>query len=81
MELKDLPPNASYQERESAFKKLLTAFNKAVGQAEILKDYREHEEYEKPSDKKRRTKRQNEIARLKTKLKENFPKSRGKTER
>jgi ribosomal protein S21 len=83
VELKDLPPNASYQERESAFKKLLNAFRKEVGRAEIMKDYKEHQQYEKPSVKKRRTLRQNEINRLKTKLKENFPEENrsSKTER
>lgn len=73
VELKDLPPNASYQDRDIAFKKLMTAFKKAVGEAGILNTYRQHEAYEKPGEKERRKRRQAESARLKAKLKENFP--------
>jgi ribosomal protein S21 len=51
----------------------MTAFKKAVGEAGILNTYRQHEAYEKPGEKRAAQRRQAESARLKAKLKENFP--------
>ena len=77
VELKDLPSNSSYQDRDIAFRKLMTAFKKAVSEAGILNAYRQHEVYEKPGERRRRKNRQAESTRLKAKLKENFPRKGG----
>ena len=81
VELRDLPPNPSWYEREIAFKKMFTAFKKNVADAGILHQYKQHEFYESPSEKRRRKKKESDNQRLKAKLRENFPerrKSKGK---
>jgi ribosomal protein S21 len=75
-ELRDLPHNASYQEREIAFRKMFTAFKKQCTEAGILHQYKQHEYYESPGEKNRRKKRESEVQRLKNKLRENFPERR-----
>jgi ribosomal protein S21 len=76
VELRDLPHNPSWYEREVAFKKMFTAFKKAVAEAGILHDYKQREYYETPGEEKRRKKREAENVRLKEKLRENFPERR-----
>lgn len=75
-ELRDLPGNASYQDREYAFRKMFTAFKKACTEAGVLHHYKQHEYYESPGEKKRRKKRESDVQRLKAKLRENFPERR-----
>ena len=77
VELRDLPPNASWQEREVAFKKMFTIFKKQVAEAGILRTLKQHECYESPGEKKRRKKKESANQRLKAKLRESFP-ERGK---
>jgi ribosomal protein S21 len=72
-ELKDLPYNASYDERWSAFKKMLSAFNKSCSANGVQHEHKKHEHYESPGEKKRRKSRESDVNRLKSKLKENFP--------
>lgn len=71
--LRDLPPTASREDREMAFRKMHTAFKKAVTEAGVLHQYKQHEYYESPSEKKRRQKRESDLQKLKAKLRENFP--------
>lgn len=73
---RDLPPNASFQDREAAFRKLFSAFKKAVANAGILHDYKKYEYYESPGQKRRRKKKAFELQQLKAKLWENFPEKR-----
>jgi ribosomal protein S21 len=73
VEARDLHPNCSSYEREIAFKRLFATFKKAVTDAGILHDYKEHEFYESEGRKKRKKKREAEVQRLKFKLRENFP--------
>lgn len=73
VELRDLPSNPSWYEREIAFKKMFTAFKKAVAEAGILHDYKEREYYETEGQLRRRKRREAENQRLKEKLRENFP--------
>ena len=73
VDLRDLPPNPSWYEREMAFKKMFTAFKKAVADAGILHDYKEREHYETPGQLRRRKRREAENQRMKDKLRENFP--------
>ena len=73
VELRDLPPNPSWYEREIAFKKMFSAFKKAVAEAGILHAYKEREFYETPGQQRRRKRREADNQRLKEKLRENFP--------
>jgi ribosomal protein S21 len=79
--MRDLPHNASRQDKEIAFKKLLSAFNKAVAEARVLHEYKKHEYYESPSEKRRRKKRESELQKLRAKLSENFPEKRMKSDK
>lgn len=76
VELRDLPPHASRQEREIAFKKMFSIFKKQVAEAGILQQYKQHEFYESPGEKRRRKKKEQKQAVLKAKLRENFPERR-----
>lgn len=73
VELRNLPPTASREDREMAFRKMHTAFKKAVTEAGVLHQYKQHEFYESPSEKKRRQKRESDLQKLKAKLRESFP--------
>lgn len=73
VELRDMHPNCSRDERETAFRRMFATFKKAVTDAGVLHDYKEHEFYESESKKKRKKKRDAELQRLKMKLRENFP--------
>jgi ribosomal protein S21 len=61
-----------YDDRESAFKKMFTAFKKKCSDAGIMHAYKQHQHHESKSRKRRRKRRESEIQRLKTKLRENF---------
>lgn len=74
--MRDLPANASSFEREMAAKKLRIAFKRVVDDAGILHDYKLHENYESPGEKKRRKKKESRQFRLKNKLRENFAEKR-----
>ena len=74
--LRDLPANASWQDREFAFNKMKSAFKKAVDDAGILRKCREREYYESPGEKRRRKKKESVQNVLKEKLRENFPERR-----
>jgi ribosomal protein S21 len=74
---KDLPPNASSQDREYAFKRMFSIFKKAVVEAGILQEYKKREFYESPGEKRRRKKKEQRNQLLKSKLRENFPERYG----
>lgn len=74
--LRDLHPNASYSDREYAFKKMLSAFNKAVADAGIIHECKKREFYESPGEKRRRKKKESKQNILKEKMRENFPRKR-----
>jgi ribosomal protein S21 len=76
VEIRDLPPNASWYEKEMAFKKMFAIFRKSVADAGILHDYKKHEYYESRGEKNRRKNKEAAIQRLKAKLRENFPERR-----
>jgi ribosomal protein S21 len=76
VELRDLPMNPSWYEKEIAFKKMFTAFKKQVAEAGILHDFKKREYYETPGQIRRRKSREAENVRLKEKLRENFPERR-----
>jgi ribosomal protein S21 len=63
---------SSHEDREIAFRKMFAVFKKMVTDSGIMHSYKEHETYESKSIRKRRKKREAEIARLKAKLRENL---------
>lgn len=76
VELRDLPHDASWQEKDVAFKKMFTIFKKQVAEAGILQQCKKYEFYESPGEKKRRKKKESHNAFLKAKLRESFPERR-----
>jgi small subunit ribosomal protein S21 len=70
--LKDLPPNASYYEREKAFRTMLATFKKQVNESGILSEFKERQYYESPSEKRKRKTKQAEIERQKEKIRSHF---------
>lgn len=76
VELRDLPHDASWQEKDVAFKKMFTIFKKQVAEAGILQQCKKYEFYESPGEKKRRKKKESHNAFLKDKLRESFPERR-----
>lgn len=77
MELRDVPGNPSYQDRQFAFVKMFAVFKKKCAEAGILHQYKQHEFYESRGEKNRRKKREAESLLLKAKMRESFP-ERGK---
>lgn len=75
--IRDLHSDASYQEKDLAFKRMFSVFKKQVAEAGILRLYKVHEFYESPGEKRRRKRKEAENQRLKAKLRENFPERRG----
>ena len=72
VELKELPPNASYYEREKAFKTMFSIFKKQVNELGILSEYKERQYYESPSEKRKRKKKASQIERQKETIRSNF---------
>lgn len=72
VELKDLPSNASYYEREKAFKTMFANFKRQVNELGILSEYKERQYYESPSEKRKRKKKEAEIERQKETLRSHF---------
>ena len=50
VDLKELSPNASYDERDRAFKIMFANFKKQVNEAGILSEYKQRQYYESPSE-------------------------------
>lgn len=72
VEARNYNPHAGQDERERNFKGLFIAFKKACAENGIMRDYKRHENYEKPGEKKRRKKRESRLALLKAKLRSSF---------
>lgn len=72
VELKDLPPNVSYYERERAFRTMLSMFKRQVNELGILSEYKERQYYESPGEKKKRKKKEAEIERQKERIRSHF---------
>ena len=70
--MKDLPSNASYYEKERAFKTMLSIFKRQVNELGILSEYKERQYYESPSAKRKRKKKEAEIERRKEKIRSHF---------
>lgn len=72
VELKDLPPNASYYDREKAFKTMLSIFKRQVNELGILSEWKERQYYESPSEKRKRKRKEAEAERQKEKIRSYF---------
>jgi ribosomal protein S21 len=72
VELKDLPPNASFYERERAFRTMLSTFKRQVNEFGILSEFKERQYYESPSVKKKRKRKEAQIERQKEKIRSHF---------
>lgn len=72
VELKDLPPNPSRDERDRAFKNMLAIFKKQVNDAKILPEYKQRQYYESPSEKRKRKKKEAEVELQKEKIRGHF---------
>jgi ribosomal protein S21 len=72
VQLKDLPHNASYYDRERAFKTMLSVFKRQVNELGILSEYKERQYYESPSAKKKRKRKEAESERQKEKIRSHF---------
>lgn len=72
VEIKDLPPNASYYEREKAFKTMLSIFKRQVNELGIISEWKEKQYYESPSAKKKRKRKEAEIERQKERIRTHF---------
>jgi len=73
VEMRDRHSNCSREEREMAFRRMFATFKRAVTDAGILHDHKEHECFESKRRKKRKKSRESELQRLKLKIRENFP--------
>lgn len=72
VDLKELSPNASYDERDRAFKIMFANFKKQVNEAGILSEYKQRQYYESPSEKRKRKKKESEIENQKEKIRGHF---------
>ena len=72
VDLKELPPNASYDERDRAFKIMFANFKKQVNDAGILSEYKQRQYYESPSEKRKRKMKESEIENQKEKIRGHF---------
>lgn len=72
VEIKELPPGASYEERDRAFKNMLSIFKRQVNEAGILSEWKQRQYYESPSEKRKRKKKESEIEMQKEKIRGHF---------
>lgn len=72
VELRDLPPNPSYEERDRAFKNLLSAFKRQVNESGILTEYKQRQYYESPSEKRKRKMKEARVEIQKEKIRGHF---------
>jgi small subunit ribosomal protein S21 len=72
VELKDLPSNASYYDKERAFKTMLSIFKRQVNELGILSEWKERQYYESPSVKKKRKMKEAAIERQKDRIRSHF---------
>ena len=72
VEIKDLPPNASYYDRERAFKTMLSFFKRQVNELGIISTWKEKQYYESPGEKRKRKRKEAELERQKERLRSHF---------
>lgn len=72
VEARELRANASQDEKDRAFRTLHSIFKRRVTEAGILADWKRHQFYESPSEKRRRKRKESIVNRHKEKLRERF---------
>ena len=72
VEVKELSPNASYDERDRAFKMMLANFKKQVNDAGILSEYKQRQYYESPREKRKRKLKESALEVQKEKIRGHF---------
>jgi len=72
VEMRDLPPNPSREERERAFKNMLAAFKRQVNESGILSEYKQRQYYESPSEKRKRKAKESQLEVQKEKIRGRF---------
>jgi len=72
VELKDLPPNPSRDERDRAFRNMLAVFKRQVNEAGIIAEYKQRQYYESPSEKRKRKIKEAELESQKEKIRSRF---------
>lgn len=77
-EMKGISYNATQQERDHAFKILLTVFKRRCNDYGIMKSYKEHETFEKGPQKERRKRKEAAIRRQKDEMLQRSRKAKGK---
>lgn len=63
--LRKIHPNASKEEQEKAFKHMHAAFKRQVNESGILSEFKRKQYFESKGEKKRRLRKESELARLK----------------
>ena len=72
VQMRDLPPNPSREERERAFKNMLAAFKRQVNESGILSEYKQRQYYESPSEKRKRKAKESQSEVQKEKIRGRF---------
>lgn len=72
VDLKDLPSNASYYDRDRAFRTMLSIFKRQVNELGILSQWKQKQYYESPSEKKKRKSKEADIERQKERVRSHF---------
>jgi ribosomal protein S21 len=74
VEARELRPNASNEEKERSFRTLHSIFKRQVNKSGILSEWKRHQFYESPSEKRRRKRKEAIINNHKEKLRDRFGK-------
>jgi ribosomal protein S21 len=72
VELKDLPANASFYDKERAFRTMLSIFKRQVNETGILSQWKEKQYYESPGEKRKRKRKESEVERQKERIRSHF---------
>jgi ribosomal protein S21 len=72
VELKNLSENPSYEERDRAFRNMLSLFKKLVNDSGIINEYKQRQFYESPSEKRKRKRKESELELMKEKIRGHF---------
>lgn len=81
VELRELPSNPSHEERDRAFKILLSNFKRAVNDSGILTEYKQRQYYESPSEKRKRKAKEAQLESQKEKIRGHFTNKRANNDR
>ena len=72
VELREMSSNPSWEERDRAFKNMLSVFKRQVNESGILTEYKQRQYYESPGEKRKRKKKEAELEVQKEKIRGRF---------